>query len=140
MNKYKPLFRILLGAFLLFAGISHLTFSRTEFLAQVPPWVPLNADLVVVLSGIVEIALGASLVFLSKQKFLVGWITALFFLAVFPGNISQYVNKIDAFGLNSDTSRFVRLFFQPILIAWALWATGAWQTWKETRNSRCPSS
>lgn len=131
MNKFKTPLRVFLGAFLLFAGISHLLWNRTEFYAQVPPWLPLDADLVVILSGIAEIALGASLIFLSKHKYLIGWATALFFVAIFPGNISQYVNKVDAFGLNTDTSRFVRLFFQPVLVAWALWATDAWTTWKQ---------
>jgi uncharacterized membrane protein len=136
MNKAKPFFRIFLGAFLLFAGISHLLWNRAEFLAQVPTWVPIDADLVVILSGIVEIALGASLIFISKHKYLVGWATALFFVAIFPGNISQYVNKVDAFGLNSDTSRFIRLFFQPVLVAWALWATDAWSSWRAKNTAK----
>ena len=123
MNKFKIFLRIFLGSFLLFAGVSHLTWARAEFLAQVPPWVPIDSDLVVILSGIAEITLGTSLIFLTKHKKLVGWATALFFVAVFPGNISQYVNHVDAFGLNSDTSRFIRLFFQPVLVAWALWCT-----------------
>lgn len=134
MSKVKPFLRIFLGVFLLYAGISHLTWNRTEFLAQVPPWVPLDPDLVVVLSGIPEIILGASLIFLKKYMHLVGWATALFFVAVFPGNISQYVNKVDGFGLNTDTSRFVRLLFQPVLVAWALWATNAWSTWREKKT------
>lgn len=135
MNKLKFFFRLLLGAFLLLAGISHLTFARTEFLAQVPPWVPLSGDLVVVLSGIVEIALGGALIFLSRQKFYVGWATAIFFVLIFPGNISQYIYRVDAFGLNSDMARFVRLFFQPVLIAWALWVTDAWSTWRQRSSS-----
>jgi uncharacterized membrane protein len=122
----KTIFRIILGLFLIFAGVSHLTFSRVEFLAQVPPWVPLDGDQVVVLSGIVEIALGVGLVFLVRQRVLVGLATAVFFVLIFPGNISQYVNRIDAFGLNTDQARFIRLFFQPVLVIWALWATGAW--------------
>ncbi|MBY0452611.1 MAG: hypothetical protein K2P92_06215 [Bdellovibrionaceae bacterium] len=126
INKSKSFFRILLGAFLLLAGVSHLTWARTEFLAQVPSWVPLDADLVVVLSGIVEVALGAGLIFITKYRFHVGVFTAVFFVAIFPGNISQYVNHIDAFGLTTDTSRFIRLFFQPVLVAWALWSTDAW--------------
>ena len=126
-------FRILLGAFLVFAGTAHLTVSRQEFLAQVPPWVPLDGDLVVIFSGIVEIALGLSLIFLSKQRALIGLATAVFFVLIFPGNISQYVNQIDAFGLNSDQSRFIRLFFQPVLVIWALWSTGAWHKLRETK-------
>jgi uncharacterized membrane protein len=126
MNKLRPFFRIFLGLFLLFAGISHLTWARTEFLAQVPPWVPVDADLVVILSGLVEVALGAGLIFLAKYRFYVGAATAAFFVAIFPGNISQYVNHVDAFGLTTDTARFIRLFFQPFLVAWALWSTEAW--------------
>jgi uncharacterized membrane protein len=123
----KGIFRILLGASLLFAGISHLTVARTEFLAQVPTWLPVNADLVVVMSGIAEIALGLALIFLVRQRALVGLATAAFFILIFPGNISQYVNQIDAFGLNTDQARFTRLFFQPVLVLWALWSTDAWR-------------
>ncbi len=119
--------RLLLGAFLVFTGTSHLTVARADFLAQVPTWLPVNGDLVVVLSGIAEIALGLALIFLVKQRVLVGLAAAAFFVLIFPGNISQYVNRIDAFGLNTDQARFNRLFFQPVLVLWALWATGAWR-------------
>ncbi len=116
-----------MGASLVMAGISHLTTARVEFLAQVPTWLPLDGDLVVVLSGIVEIALGLALIFWFKQRVLVGLATAAFFVLIFPGNISQYVNRIDAFGLNTDQARFNRLFFQPVLVIWALWCTDAWR-------------
>ena len=123
----KASFRILLGASLLFAGISHLTVARTEFLAQVPTWLPVNADLVVVLSGVAEIVLGLALIFLVKQRAQVGLAAAAFFILIFPGNISQYVNQIDGFGLNTDQARLTRLFFQPVLVLWALWSTDAWR-------------
>ena len=123
----QTVLRILLGAFLVFAGTSHLTVARAEFLAQVPTWLPVNGDLVVVLSGIAEIALGLALIFLVKQRVLVGLAAAAFFVLIFPGNISQYVNRIDAFGLNTDQARFNRLFFQPVLVLWALWSTDAWR-------------
>lgn len=125
-NPVQTLFRVLLGAFLLFTGVSHLTVARVDFLAQVPPWLPLDGDLVVVLSGIAEIILGLGLVFWVRQRALVGLAVAAFFVLIFPGNISQYVNRIDAFGLNTDQARFIRLFFQPLLVIWALWSTGAW--------------
>ena len=128
-NIGQTIVRILLGSFLLFAGISHLSFNRAEFLAQVPPWVPMDPDFVVILSVIVEIVLGATLLFLSSKKIQVGWVTAIFFVLIFPGNISQYLNGIDAFGLDTDRARFIRLFFQPVLIVMALWSTGAWQAW-----------
>lgn len=99
----------------------------------------MSPDLVVVLSGIVEILLGASLLLLYKHKTYVGLVVALFFIAIFPGNIAQYVEHRSAFGLNTDTSRFVRLFFQPILVAWALWSTGAWSALMKWRRTRIPS-
>ncbi|MEH6818312.1 DoxX family protein [Dietzia psychralcaliphila] len=120
-----------LGAALLGAGVGHLTTMRQEFQAQVPTWVPLDPDFVVLASGVVEIGLGAALI-LAPSKFrpAVGWITAGFFVAIFPGNISQYVTGTDAFGLDTDRARLVRLFFQPLLVAWALWSTGAWRAWR----------
>ena len=129
----QTIFRLLLGGMLVFAGWGHLTWARVEFQAQVPDWVPMNKDLVVVLSGIAEIALGASLIFLTNYRVLIGWVAALFFIAVFPGNISQFVNGRDAFGLNSDVARGVRLLFQPVLVAWALWSTGAWSAWRKNQ-------
>jgi len=119
--------RVLLGAMLIFTGIGHLTFARQEFVAQVPAWVPLSTDFVVVASGVVEIGLGLALILLRSQRILVGLLVAAFFIAVFPGNISQYLNHTPAFGLDTDGKRFARLFFQPVLVAWALWSTGAWR-------------
>ena len=122
--------QLLLGAALTYAGTTHLTTSRQEFQAQVPNWVPLSADFVVIASGIVEIALGLSLLILWKYRTQLGWITAAFFIAIFPGNISQYVNGIDAFGLDTDRDRAIRLLFQPLLVIWALWSTGAWRSYR----------
>ena len=117
--------RILLGAGLIFAGIGHLTFARKAFQAQVPDWVPLKKDDTVVQSGFVEIAMGSALI-LAPEKYIktTGKIAAGLFTAVFPGNISQYTNKRSAFGLNTDSKRFARLFFQPLLVYWALKSTG----------------
>ncbi|MFN0254793.1 DoxX family protein [Pedobacter ureilyticus] len=117
--------RIVLGLFMVLAGIGHLTFQRKEFQAQVPNWVPIDRDTTVLLSGVAEIALGLSLLFYRKQRPKVGIALALFFIAVFPGNIAQYLNHRNAFGLNTDSARFARLFFQPVLIVWALWSSGA---------------
>ena len=125
--------RVALGIALAYAGVTHLTSSRLEFQAQVPNWVPFSADFVVLASGVVEIVLGLALVFLVKYQVQVGWFVAAFFVAIFPGNISQYVNGIDAFGLDTDRARLVRLFFQPLLVAWALWATGAWRAVRRAR-------
>jgi uncharacterized membrane protein len=128
MHLIRTAFQWVLGAALTYAGITHLTTSRTEFQAQVPTWVPLDADFVVIASGVVEILLGLSLIFLFKYRTRIGWITAAFFVAIFPGNISQYINGTDAFGLDTDQARLTRLFFQPLLVIWALWSTGAWKS------------
>lgn len=122
--------RWLLGGSLVFAGIGHLTFQRDEFQAQVPDWFPVDADLVVVASGVVEVTLGLALILVGRYRPLVGWIAAAFFVVIFPGNIAQWVEGTDAFGLDTDTKRFVRLFFQPVLVAWALWSTSAWRVWR----------
>ncbi len=121
--------QVLLGSALIYTGILHLTTSRLEFQAQVPPWVPFSPDFIVLASGVVEMLLGIALAGLRRRKE-VGILTALFFIAIFPGNISQYVNKVDAFGLDSDQARLIRLFFQPLLVIWALWSTEAWRTLK----------
>jgi uncharacterized membrane protein len=119
----RKLAQVLLGALLLYTGFLHLTSRRIEFQAQVPSWLPLEPDFVVIASGIVEILLGLALITLWKFRKQVGIATAIFFLLIFPGNIWQYLDGIDAFGLNTDTERGVRLLFQPLLVLWALWST-----------------
>ena len=115
--------RVFLGASLVFAGISHLTFSRREFRAQVPQSIPLDPDVTVLASGVAEIGIGSSLLFAHRHRHLAGTIAAWFFVAVFPGNVAQWMHHRDGFGLDTDMKRFVRLFFQPALVALALWST-----------------
>ena len=129
----RPIHRfpqVVLGFALAYAGVGHLTTSRLEFRAQVPTLFKDYADFVVLASGVVEMLLGLGLVFFWKYRVQIGWLVALFFVAIFWGNISQYVNGIDAFGLNSDRARLIRLFFQPLLVVWALASTGAWRSLK----------
>ncbi len=116
-----------LGAFLVVAGVAHLGPRRHEFRAQVPAWFPVDADVVVVVSGVVEIVLGVALVALPRHRLAVGWAVAAFFVLIFPGNVAQFVEGEDAFGLDTDAKRFVRLLVQPVLVIWALYATGAWR-------------
>ena len=124
----KKIAQIVLGLALLFAGFSHLTTNRSEFRAQVPTVFKDFADFVVLASGVVEILLGLGLIVAWKYRVQIGWAVGLFFVAIFWGNISQFVNGVDAFGLNSDRARAIRLLFQPVLVIWALWSTGAWHT------------
>ena len=138
VNRFpaRDIARFTLGAFLTFTGVSHLSFARRDFRAQVPPWLPLDADFVIVASGIVEIALGICLIALTRRRTSVGWVVATFFVLVFPGNISQFATHADAFGLNSDLARGIRLLFQPLLVVWALWCTGAWRSFRTRRTQR----
>jgi glutathione peroxidase-family protein/uncharacterized membrane protein len=125
---FQNIARIALGISMLVAGVGHLSFQRQEFLAQVPSFLPNDPvfmDFVVLASGFVEIALGLAMLFWFRKKQWTGLALAVFFVLVFPGNISQYTNGIDAFGLDTDQKRFIRLFFQPVLVLWALWSTGA---------------
>ena len=130
MQLLRRLPQIVLGFALAYAGTGHLTTSRQEFQAQVPTLLRDYADFVVLASGVVEIALGVGLIALWKYRVQLGWVVAAFFVAIFWGNISQYVNGVDAFGLNSDRARLTRLFFQPLLVMWALGSTGAWKSWR----------
>lgn len=120
--------RWLLAGLLLVAGIGHFV-RLTDFTAQVPPWLPFP-DAIVIVSGVVELGLAVSLVALPGRRSQVGWVVAAFFIIVFPGNVSQFLTQSAAFGLDSDAARGIRLLFQPLLVLWALWCTGAWHAWR----------
>lgn len=134
MDLARTVARVVLGCALIVAGVGHLTSSRTDFQAQVPDWVGLDKDLVVILSGLVEIALGLALIVVRRHRALLGLAAGLFFIAVFPGNISQFIDGDDAFGLDSDSARRNRLFFQPVLVAWAWWSTDAFSVVRGSRK------
>ena len=136
----RTLLRWLLGGALVAAGTGHLTVQRDEFQAQVPSWFPLDDDLVVLGSGVVEIALGAALIGLPRHRVVVGMVVAAFFVVIFPGNIAQWREGTDAFGLDTDAKRFGRLFFQPVLVIWALFSTGAWHAWRTAHSARSDRS
>jgi len=125
-DRYRRIqagFRWVLAGFMLFAGVMH--FAATEsFLGQVPTWLP-ERTFIVQASGVVEIAFGLALLLARGHRRQVGWALAGFFVLVFPGNVYQAVAGTDAFGLDTPGARWLRLAFQPVLILWALWATGA---------------
>lgn len=125
----RTLARIALAIFLLVAGVGHLV-ATEEFLAQVPPWLP-APRLVVWASGVAELALGVALLARPADRVLVGWLVAGWFVLIFPGNVSQYLTGSEAFGLDSGAARATRLAFQPLLVVWALWCTGAWRAWRD---------
>lgn len=125
---FQNAMRVILALFMILAGIGHLTFNRNEFLAQVPRWLTNNQhvmDFVVIASGLIEVLLGMGILFVYKHRIKLGIALAAFFIIILPGNISQYTNSINAFGLDTDKKRLIRLFFQPILVLWSLYSTGA---------------
>lgn len=124
MSKMQTVARVVLGSTMVAAGVLHLTTQREEFQAQVPEWFPIDTDVTVLASGGVEIALGAAFVAAPQHRRLIGGLLAAFFVAIFPGNIAQYVEGTDAFGLDTDSKRLGRLFFQPVLVLWALFGAG----------------
>ena len=115
-NMLQNFLRILLGIFMVVAALEHFTYKRLEFQAQVPNWIPFGKDLVVILSGILELGLGLSMILWKKERIKVGIALAVFYILIFPGNIAQYVNSTNAFGLDTDKARLIRLFFQPVLV------------------------
>ena len=129
--EITTLARLALAVVLLIAGVGHFV-ARDEFTAQVPPWIPAPGA-VVAISGLIEIALALALLVIPSKRAVVGWVVAAFFVVIFPGNISQFLTGTDAFGLDSDAARAVRLLFQPLLVIWALWCTGAWRDWRSKR-------
>ncbi|SFG99894.1 Uncharacterized membrane protein [Pedobacter insulae] len=126
--------RIILGLFMIAAALGHFTFQRQEFQAQVPNWIPLSKDLVVILSGVVEISLGLAMLCWKNKRPQIGFALALFYILIFPGNIAQYLNHTDAFGLNTNSARLARLFFQPVLILAAIWSTGGFAYLKNRKS------
>lgn len=135
MSVVRTVARVLLGSAMVGAGVLHLTTQRQEFQAQVPAWFPLDEDLTVVGSGVVEIGLGAAFIALPRQQRLIGGLLAAFYVLIFPGNVAQYVEGVDAFGLTTDRARLIRLFFQPVLVLWALWG-GGWLTRRRSSTER----
>ena len=127
-STIQNIFRILLGLIMLYIGIAHLSFRRIEFQAQVPTWLTTDdglMDLVVLISGYIEIAFGILMIVGNKLKLKTGIALGIFYILIFPGNINQYINEIDSLRLDSDNKRLIRLFFQPLLVLWAFWSTGA---------------
>jgi uncharacterized membrane protein len=93
----------------------------------VPSWLPIDKNVVVVASGVVELCLAVALLATWRQpaRGIVGAVTAGFFVAILPGNIAQFAEHSDGFGLDTDAARAIRLLLQPLLVLWALAVTSA---------------
>jgi len=144
-EQVQTVARWALGIVLCVTGVGHLTTQRVAFQAQVPSWFPIDANVVVVFSGVIEVLLGLALIFAGSRIFpegtvaKVGAVVAAFFVVIFPGNIAQFLDGRSAFGLDTAAARFIRLWFQPVLVLWALWSTGGWQWLRDSlRAKRAP--
>lgn len=103
------------------AGAGH--FVATEaFLGQTPDFLPFRREIVWV-SGAVELAFAVALLLLPAHRRLVGRLLALFFVAVFPGNLYQALAGTSTFGLDTPAERWFRLLLQPLFVVVALWVT-----------------
>lgn len=123
----RSIARVGLAVLLTAAGVAHLTVLRRGFRIAVPDWATrlfrTDKDTIVVVSGVVEAGLGVALIALPRERRRVGLAVAALFVAVFPGNVHHWRSGRDVPGMDSDAKRFARLFFQPVLVLWALWAT-----------------
>ena len=101
--------------------------STRGFRVVVPDWATkatrLDKDAIVIASGAAEVALAVGLLALPKERRRMGFATAAFFVAVFPGNVHQWRTRRSTPGLDTEARRFGRLFLQPLLVLWAVWST-----------------
>jgi uncharacterized membrane protein len=110
-----------LAVAMVFAGVSHLLMP-TPFVQHLPEWVP-GRDPLVALTGVLEIALGVALVYSKQRRSLAGLAVAAFLVAVFPANVYVAVAAVDVEGQPGGAYPWIRLPFQALFIAWALWST-----------------
>lgn len=101
-------------------GIVHLSATET-FLPIVPDWVP-RPFLVVIVTGLCEIA-GAIALFSARLRTLAGCLLAAYAVCVFPANVKQALEHIVVPPI-PDTWWYhaPRLAFQPVMMWWALYA------------------
>ena len=103
--RRRDITRVGAGLGMIVAGTGHLTFARQGFQAQVPDWVPVDKDLTVLMSGVVEIAMGAAVIGLPRYRESLGAVLAASLVAVYPGNISQYTGRRNGLGLDRSQAR-----------------------------------
>jgi uncharacterized membrane protein len=115
--------RVGIGAAFVVAGVAHLV-APAPFEQHLPTWIP-AATALVVLSGLVEIALGVALVMAHREPVHIGWGTAAYLIVVWPANVFVAVAGVDVDGQPGGVYPWVRVPLQVLFIAWALWATAA---------------
>jgi uncharacterized membrane protein len=122
-EKARAVMRWLMAAFYIAAGTGHLI--RPEaFLPIVPDFVPLPRETILI-TGLCELA-GAVALLTPRLRKLAGIMLALYALGVWPANIKHALEGIDLPPI-PDTWWYhgPRLAFQPVLMWWALFCSGA---------------
>jgi uncharacterized membrane protein len=130
MARGRTIARHALAIVYTLAGIAHLA-RPAGFVAITPHWVP-APELVVMLTGLAELA-GAVGLMIPPLRRAAGVGLALYALCVWPANINHALNDIPLSGVHlSWWYHGPRLALQPVIIWWALWASGAidWPFWR----------
>lgn len=131
-SPVRLVLRWVLGLIYLVAGIVHLR-SPGGFITITPHWVP-DIPLVIMLTGIAEIAGAVALLLVPRLRKAAGIGLALYAICVFPANINQAINDIPLSGHHfSWWYHGPRLLFQPVAVWWALWV-GNVIDWPFTRK------
>ena len=114
--------RWLLVAFYAVAGIAHLIV--TDAMVRITPaWVPFPSA-VVVATGLCELA-GAAGLLTTRWRRAAGWSLALYAVCVFPANIRHAFLDLGSHTGLGWSYHGPRLLLQPLIVWWALWASGA---------------
>lgn len=114
--------RLLLAAFYALAGVAHLIF--TDAMVRITPtWVPM-AHAVVLATGVCEL-LGAYGLLTRRWRVAAGWAFAIYALCVYPANVNHAMIDLRSGTGLSAWYHVPRLLLQPLIIWWALWASGA---------------
>ncbi len=110
-----------LAAAMVVAGVAHLV-QPDPFLAHLPAWVP-AAELIVAVTGVIEILFGVVLVGPSRHRRTVGHLLAAYLVAVFPANVYVAVADVAVDGQPGGPYPWLRLPIQALLVAIAIWST-----------------
>ena len=125
-TRFRRIARYTLALVYGFAGVIHLA-KPGPFAAITPNWVP-HPETVVALTGVAELAGAAGLLqpLSPALRRAAGWGLALYALCVWPANFHHMqldmARPDHGMGLGYHIPR---LLAQPLIIWWALWASGA---------------
>jgi uncharacterized membrane protein len=112
--------RCAMALFFVIAGLSHFGPARAEFVGMVPPWVPVNHDVTIVVTGVLELCGGIGLLVPATTR-VAGIALALFLVAVFPANMYAAEHHLRIFG-REHPALLPRTIDQIVLLALVIWS------------------